>query len=77
MQVPVLSGERVILYTDGFTESFNGQDDMLGVEGLAEIVRETALLPLNEMTQEIVNRVAAFRKGPPADDMSLVVVEIP
>jgi PAS domain S-box-containing protein len=77
MQIPVLSGERVILYTDGFTESFNGQDDMLGVEGLAEIVRETALLPLNEMTQEIVNRVAAFRHGPPADDMSLVVVEIP
>lgn len=76
-QVPIASGERVILYTDGFTESFNGQEDMLGVEGLSEIVRETALLPLSEMTQEIVNRVAAFRNGPPADDMSLVAVEIP
>jgi phosphoserine phosphatase RsbU/P len=77
MQVPVASGERVILYTDGFTESFNEKDDMLGVEGLAEIVRETAMLPLPEMTQAIVNRVAAFRGGPAADDMSLVVVEIP
>ena len=77
MQVPVASGERVILYTDGFTESFNEKDDMLGVEGLAEIVRETAMLPLPEMTQAIVNRVAAFRRGPAADDMSLVVVEIP
>jgi sigma-B regulation protein RsbU (phosphoserine phosphatase) len=77
MQVPVASGERVILYTDGFTESFNEKDDMLGVEGLAEIVRETAILPLPEMTQAIVNRVAAFRRGPAADDMSLVVVEIP
>ena len=28
-------------------------------------------------TQEIVNRVASFRHGPPADDMSLVAVEIP
>jgi sigma-B regulation protein RsbU (phosphoserine phosphatase) len=77
MQVPVVSGERVILYTDGFTESFNEKDDMLGVEGLAEIIRETATLPLPEMTREIVNRVAAFRGGPAADDMSLVVVEIP
>ena len=77
MQVPVASGERVILYTDGFTESFNEKDDMLGVDGLAEIVRETAMLPLPEMTQAIVNRVAAFRRGPAADDMSLVVVEIP
>ena len=77
VKIPVASGDRVILYTDGFTESFNTRDDMLGVEGLAEIVRETSKLPLPAMTQEIVERVAAFRHGPPADDMSLVVVEIP
>jgi sigma-B regulation protein RsbU (phosphoserine phosphatase) len=77
VKIPVASGDRVILYTDGFTESFNKGDDMLGVEGLAEIVRETSKLPLNSMTQEIVERVAAFRHGPPADDMSLVAVEIP
>jgi len=77
MNIPVEAGDRVILYTDGFTESFNTRDDMLGVEGLAEIVRETSKLPLSAMTQEIVNRVAAFRHGPPADDMSLVAVEIP
>ncbi len=77
VKIPVASGDRVILYTDGFTESFNKGDDMLGVEGLAEIVRETSKLPLSAMTQEIVSRVAAFRHGPPADDMSLVAVEIP
>ena len=77
LKIPVASGDRVILYTDGFTESFNKGDDMLGVEGLAEIVRETSKLPLNAMTQEIVNRVAAYRHGPAADDMSLVAVEIP
>jgi PAS domain S-box-containing protein len=77
VKIPVASGDRVILYTDGFTESFNTRDDMLGVEGLADIVRETSKLPLSGMTQEIVERVAAFRHGPPADDMSLVVVEIP
>ncbi len=77
LKIPVAPGDRVILYTDGFTESFNKGDDMLGVEGLAEIVRETSKMPLSAMTQEIVNRVAAFRHGPPADDISLVAVEIP
>ena len=38
--VPVASGDRLVIYTDGFTESFNQQRDMLGVEGLSEIVRE-------------------------------------
>jgi hypothetical protein len=33
-------------------------------------------LPLPQMKQEILDRIALFRHGPPADDMSLVLVEI-
>src|SRR5215469_3899420 len=68
-------GDRVVIYSDGFTECFNAQRDMLGVEGLSEIVRETSKLPLAEMCDEIVDRVAAWRNGPPVDDMSFVLVE--
>ena len=75
--VPVVSGDRLVIYTDGFTESFNQQRDMLGVEGLSEIVRETSKLPLQEMKEQILQRVTAFRHGPPDDDMSLVIIEIP
>jgi phosphoserine phosphatase RsbU/P len=75
--VPVQSGERLVIYTDGFSETFNEQRDMLGVEGLSEIVRQTSTLPLNEMKEQILQRVAAFRHGPPDDDMSLVLIEIP
>jgi hypothetical protein len=49
---------------------------MLGVEGFSEILCQTAALSLPDMKQEIVNRVAAWRAGPAADDMSLVVLEI-
>jgi PAS domain S-box-containing protein len=75
--VPVQSGDRLVIYTDGFSETFNEQRDMLGVEGLSEIVRETATLPLHEMKEQILHRVSAYRHGPPADDMSLVLIEIP
>jgi serine phosphatase RsbU (regulator of sigma subunit) len=76
LQVPVRPGDRLIIYTDGLTESFNSQQEMLGVEGLKEIVYDTARLPLPVMKQEIIDRVAAWRSGPAADDMSLVVLEI-
>ena len=68
--------ERIVLYTDGLTEVFNARREMLGVEGVREIVRETSLLPFTEMKQGILSRVAAWRHGPPADDMSLVLVEV-
>ena len=74
-EIELSRGDRVVLYTDGFTEAFNKQEDMLGVEGLQEIVRETAHLPLSEMKQAILDRVAAWRHGPITDDMSLVLVE--
>lgn len=77
VEIPLQAGDRVVIYTDGFTESFDANQDMLGVEGLSDIVRDTSRLSLADMKQEIVNRVAAWRSGPAADDMSLVVVEIP
>jgi phosphoserine phosphatase RsbU/P len=77
VEVPLESGDRVVIYTDGFTESFDAKQEMLGVDGFSDIVRDTAKLSLAQMKQEIVDRVAAWRSGPPADDMSLVVVEIP
>ena len=77
IEVPVQAGDRVAIYTDGFTETFNSQRDMLGVEGFAEIVRESSKLSLPEMKQQILERVSAWRNGPAADDMSLVLIEIP
>jgi sigma-B regulation protein RsbU (phosphoserine phosphatase) len=69
-------GDRVVLYTDGFTESFNSDSDMLGVEGLREIVRQASVWPLPEMKRHIVDNVSAFRGGPPSEDMSLVVTGV-
>jgi hypothetical protein len=44
--------------------------------GVQNIVRETSFLPFSEMKQGILNRVAAWRDGPPVDDVSLVLVEV-
>jgi phosphoserine phosphatase RsbU/P len=76
ISIPLQPGDRVMLYTDGFTENFNSQREMLGISGLAKIACEASALPLPAMKQRILDRVAAWRHGPANDDMSLVLVEI-
>lgn len=76
VEVPLQPGDRLVIYTDGFIESFNTQEEMLGIQGFAEIVQAAAALPLPSMKQAIIERVAAWRSGPPRDDMSLVIVGV-
>jgi PAS domain S-box-containing protein len=76
LDVDLQSGDRVVLYTDGITDVFNSNGEMLGVEGVQKIVRETSLLPFNEMKKGILDGVAQWREGPPTDDVSLVLVEV-
>lgn len=70
------TGDRVIIYTDGLTENFNSRREMLGVEGHQEIVTEASSLPLAQMKQQILHRVATWRDGHATDDISLVLLEI-
>jgi len=77
IEVPVQPGDRVVIYTDGFTETFDARREMLGVKGFGEIVREASKLPLPEMKRRILDQIEAWRSGPAADDMSLVLIEVP
>jgi PAS domain S-box-containing protein len=76
LEVQLQPDDRIVLYTDGITEVFNSKGQMLGVEGVQEIVRRTASLPAEEMKQAILDEVAAWREGPPTDDVSLMLVHV-
>ena len=75
-EVQLQPDDRIVLYTDGITEVFNSRGEMLGVEGVQKIVRQTSSLPAHEMKQAILDGVAAWRKGPPTDDVSLMLVHV-
>ena len=76
LEVALEPDDRVVLYTDGITDVFNSSGEMLGIEGVREIVREAASLPAEEMKQGILDGVVAWRNGPPTDDASLVLVHV-
>jgi PAS domain S-box-containing protein len=69
-------GDRLVFYTDGLTEVFNEHAEMLDVQGLEALVRQSAKRTLPEMRQAIVDGVTAWRHGAPTDDVSLVLVEV-
>ncbi len=75
-EIELAPGDRLVLYTDGLVEVFNRSEDMLGVEGLEELVLQSATRALPEMKQAILEGAAAWRHGALADDVSLVIVEI-
>ncbi len=76
IEVDLDRGDRIVLYTDGITDVFNSSGEMLGVEGVQKIVRETAELPFSEMKQAILDSVAEWREGPTVDDVSIVLAEV-
>jgi PAS domain S-box-containing protein len=76
LEVQLEPDDRIVLYTDGISEVFNSRGEMLGVEGVQEIVRQTSSLPAREMKQGILDGVAAWREGPPTDDVSVMLVHV-
>lgn len=77
VETALQAGDRIVMYTDGLTESFNSDGEMLGIGGFGEIVRDASSLSLTQMKQQILKQVANWRSGPAADDVSLVLVEVP
>lgn len=70
------AGDRLVLYSDGLTDVWNGNDEILGVEGLEEIALKAAALSLRAMHEAIIEEVNSYSAGPLHDDVTLILAEI-
>ncbi|MEV4640007.1 PP2C family protein-serine/threonine phosphatase [Actinoplanes sp. NPDC049548] len=70
-------GDRLLLYTDGVTEARNTAGEQFGVQRLADSVEHHANdgLPLPETLRRLSHTVLEHQAGPPADDLTLLLVE--
>lgn len=72
----VVTGDRLLLYTDGLTETTNPDGKMLGEAGLLQIASVSCTGSVFEVVDCIARRVETFRAGPPQDDITLILTEM-
>jgi sigma-B regulation protein RsbU (phosphoserine phosphatase) len=71
------TGDLVVLFTDGISESMNIRDEEWGEERLIQLAKTCHGLPAMEGTSRILAAALAFAGGAPQhDDMTLVVLRM-
>jgi len=66
------AGDRLALYSDGITESFNNAGEEFGEERLIQALRRHGQLPSRELLQAIVSEVQRFSPQEQHDDITLI-----
>ncbi len=74
--VDIHSGDRVFLYTDGFTEARNQQETMLGKKGLQTLISQLSSLPSDEFLDTIYKRIKQYNYGDIDDDLTFLIIDV-
>jgi phosphoserine phosphatase RsbU/P len=77
-EMPLASGDRFLLYTDGVTEAENSEGEAFGERRLEQVIRaHTALAPA-ELTQRLLSEVRAWQPSSvkQQDDLTLIVIDV-
>jgi sigma-B regulation protein RsbU (phosphoserine phosphatase) len=70
-EIHLLSGDRLLMYTDGVTESRNADGEEFGEDRLMDLMEAAGSL-----TDAVVNRATAFSNGKFDDDLTVVTVSV-
>jgi serine phosphatase RsbU (regulator of sigma subunit) len=69
------SGDRIILFTDGFVEAKSSEGELFGEERLEASMLRYAPLSLSEMGEGLVADVERFSAGKLDDDLTMLIIE--
>jgi sigma-B regulation protein RsbU (phosphoserine phosphatase) len=70
-------GDRLVLYSDGVTDSTNPAGEQFGTKRFARCIKTNGALAAADISRAIQNDVADFCKGaPPFDDLTLLVLAV-
>jgi serine phosphatase RsbU (regulator of sigma subunit)/catechol 2,3-dioxygenase-like lactoylglutathione lyase family enzyme len=71
----LFSGDTVVLYTDGITESFNDAGEEFGEQRLIGALQRYRELPPPALVESVVNEVQDFSAKQQHDDITLIVAK--
>lgn len=68
-------GDRILVYTDGVTESRNGKGEMLGDEKFVKLARQHGKLPIETFADQMLREFDAWVGDSPDDDFAFFVID--
>lgn len=76
--LPIRSGDRFLLYTDGVIEPENASGDSFGDRKLEEVVRNNQSRPPSEMSDQLLSEIRLWRPAAlgQQDDITLIVIDV-
>jgi sigma-B regulation protein RsbU (phosphoserine phosphatase) len=66
-------GDVILLYTDGVTEATDAREEQFGIQRLAELVRQVAKSPVQDLIATLRRALSDFTEGKPLPDDTTVV----
>lgn len=73
-EVRFAAGDRLVCFTDGFTEARNNQDDEFGEDRLVALARAAGTAPAETLADSITSALHDWTHGEAQDDATLIVV---
>ncbi|MBI1387017.1 MAG: SpoIIE family protein phosphatase [bacterium] len=70
------SGDRIMMYTDGFLEARNAAGAMLGMEGLKAMIQRHAHLPLSDFIDRLYHDLKIHHQGEIDDDLTFLAIDV-
>jgi sigma-B regulation protein RsbU (phosphoserine phosphatase) len=76
--VPLEPSDRVLLYTDGVTETENAAGEAFGDLQLERVVRKNRLQPASDLSRQVLSELQRWRPAAAhqQDDITLIVVDV-
>jgi len=75
----MISGDRLLLLTDGVTETFNEQEQMYGEERLLDFLKNNYVLPGKTWSKALLHELESFSKRPLKeweDDITFILLDV-
>jgi phosphoserine phosphatase RsbU/P len=77
-EIPIATGDRFLLYTDGIIEPENAKGESFGDRRLEEVVRENQCRPSIELSDRLLSELRQWQPASAAqqDDITLIVIDV-
>ena len=76
--MPINSGDRFLLYTDGVVEAENGRGETFGDLRLEQVIRNNRSRPPSELVDQLLTEIRCWQPTsvPQQDDITLIVTDV-